>query len=220
MRQLRPRARSGSRPSPSQARRMGRSRNGPAARVLPRAEATDVLEGSGPSSVSPLSRREFAIQAALGAGAAIAVSPLVQVFARAAGLAARLLEPPDAVDLEFEDATAQAVRTGTSWAVRDSSVETRHTRAGIEVRRASPGRQKRRVSLGWHTDDPGRCPRPQRPVGAGAWGSGLGAGRGRAHSAVVRRRLRRPDDARLRGSHAAVRSLLLARVDRRDRIGL
>ena len=100
-----------------------------------------------------ISRRDFTIQTAFGAGAALALSPSLRALA-AADPNADVLHAPDAVSIEFDDAVEQASRHGTTWGARDASVETHGAADGLQIRLHAPKSGVKRIRLTWNIATP------------------------------------------------------------------
>lgn len=101
-----------------------------------------------------LSRRQFTIETALGAGAALARSRGFPTFAESARFATRLRLPPDAVSIEFDDATLPATRQSDSWIAKDARVEARPAGPELRIRLRAPVSGVRRVRLVWKIGAP------------------------------------------------------------------
>jgi hypothetical protein len=99
--------------------------------------------------VGRLSRREFTARTALGAGAMLILPRALRASAPANDLAARVIQLPDAVSVEFDTFLQPAVREGTNWSARDATVITRPARGGLDLRLSAPSTGVKRVRLGW-----------------------------------------------------------------------
>ena len=101
-----------------------------------------------------VSRRGFAIQAALGAGAVFAGARGMAVFSAPAGLGDHVVQPPDSLSVEFEDAAVQSAHDRVVWELGGAVVETRRKGRTLTIRLSSPARAVKRLLLTWNATAP------------------------------------------------------------------
>ena len=101
-----------------------------------------------------ISRREFTIRTALGAGAVFGLRDALRALAPTPDFGNHVLQPPDVVTIEFDDRADRTTRAGGTWGARDATVETRPANGGLNIRLHAPRSGVRRLRLVWHMASP------------------------------------------------------------------
>ena len=101
-----------------------------------------------------ISRREFTVRTALAAGAVFGLRDALRAQARSPNFGNHVLQPPDAVTIEFDDRADRMTRAGLTWGARDATVETRPANGGLNIRLHAPRSGVRRLRLVWHMTSP------------------------------------------------------------------
>src|SRR5690242_12950575 len=99
-----------------------------------------------------ISRREFAIQT-LKAGAALSLGDGI-ALAAPSSFGANVLRVPDAVSVEFEETTQNAMGSGTGWGAKDAIVEILPRNGSLAIRLRASASALRRVRLIWKAAAP------------------------------------------------------------------
>jgi len=101
-----------------------------------------------------VTRREFTIRTAIGAGVVLTSRGTLWAGTRSADFGGHVVQPPDAVAIEFDSSTESATRSGTTWGARDAVVETRSSSGSLAIRLHAPSSGIRRIRLIWNVGAP------------------------------------------------------------------